>query len=130
MSPYTSCMACRIFAGPLFLVWLAQAQPGVPPQSAWSCPITHPIKGNFTTHSGEPCIYHVPGGGFYDKTKPERCYVSEADAVRDRCRRSKSCPESRTQDTQGDLSPPTKAIQDSWMSASIVLLRRVLVAAW
>lgn len=35
-------------------------QTGVPPQSAWSCPLTHPIKGNFTTHSGEPCIYHVP----------------------------------------------------------------------
>jgi hypothetical protein len=67
----------------------AAAQPGVPPQSAWSCPLTHPIKGNFTTHSGEPCIHHVPGGEFYDKTKPERCYVTEADAVRDGCRRSK-----------------------------------------
>ncbi len=64
-------------------------QTGVPPQSAWSCPLTHPIKGNFTTHSGEPCIYHVPGGEFYDKTKPERCYINEADAVRDGCRRSK-----------------------------------------
>ena len=62
---------------------------GIPPQSAWSCPLTHPIKGNFTTHSGEPCVYHVPGGDFYDKTKPERCYVSEADAVRGGCRRSK-----------------------------------------
>jgi hypothetical protein len=50
---------------------------------------SHPIKGNFTTRSGEPCIYHVPGGEFYDKTKPERCYVSETDAVRDGCRRSK-----------------------------------------
>ena len=65
------------------------AQTGVPPESPWSCPLTHPIKGNFTTHSGEPCIYHVPGGDFYGKTKPERCYVSEADAVRDGCRRSK-----------------------------------------
>lgn len=61
----------------------------VPPQSVWACPLTHPIKGNFTTPSGEPCIYHVPGGEFYDRTKPERCYVSEAQAVRGGCRRSK-----------------------------------------
>lgn len=52
-------------------------------------PVTHPIKGNFTAYSGEPCIYHVPGGGFYTKTKPERCYATEADAVKDGCRRSK-----------------------------------------
>src|SRR5258705_7968189 len=42
----------------------AASQAGVPPQSAWSCPLTHPIKGNFTTHSGEPCIHHVRGGEF------------------------------------------------------------------
>lgn len=65
-------------------------RPGVPPQSAWTCPITHPIKGNFTpTDPREYCIYHVPGGKFYERTKPERCYASEADAVRDGCRRSK-----------------------------------------
>jgi hypothetical protein len=58
----------------------ASRQPGqldVPPQSAWSCPLTHPIKGNFTTYSGEPCIYHVPGGYFYGQEQarallPER----------------------------------------------------------
>jgi hypothetical protein len=67
----------------------AQSRPGAPPQSAWTCPVTHPIKGNFTTYSGERCIYHVRGGGYYDKTKPERCYATEADAVKDGCRRSK-----------------------------------------
>jgi hypothetical protein len=67
----------------------APAWPGVPPQSGWECPVTHPIEGNFTTHSGERCIYHVPGGQFYGKTKPERCYLTEADAVNDGCRRSK-----------------------------------------
>lgn len=61
---------------------------GVPPQGM-RCPVTHPIKGNFTTYSGEPCIHHLPGGGFYDKTRPERCYASEAEARRDDCRRSK-----------------------------------------
>ena len=29
---------------------------GVPPQDAWTCPATNPIKGNFTTYSGERCI--------------------------------------------------------------------------
>lgn len=65
------------------------AQPGVRPVDAWTCPLTHPIKGNFTTYSGEPCIYHVPGGRFYDKTNPERCYASETEARQDGCRRSK-----------------------------------------
>lgn len=64
------------------------ATPGVPPQGM-GCPVSDPIKGNFTTYSGERCIYHMPGGGFYGKTRPERCYASEADAVRDGCRRSK-----------------------------------------
>jgi hypothetical protein len=63
--------------------------PGAEPISAWQCPSTHIIKGNFTPTSGERCIYHVPGGRFYDKTKPERCYVSHQDAVADGCRQSK-----------------------------------------
>jgi hypothetical protein len=64
--------------------------PGVEPQDAWTCPATHPIKGNFT--SSDPhavCIYHVPGGSYYGKTKPERCYATDSDARRDRCRKSK-----------------------------------------
>ncbi len=61
-------------------------RPGVPPQDAWTCPLTHPIKGNFTTYSR--CIYHMKGGRFYSKTKPERCYATEEDAVKDGCRRS------------------------------------------
>jgi hypothetical protein len=65
-----------------------RARPGVPPQGM-SCPVSHPIKGNFTTYSGERCIYHVPGGGFYGKTRPERCYATEAEAVQDKCRRSR-----------------------------------------
>jgi hypothetical protein len=63
--------------------------PGVEPINAWTCPLTHPIKGNFTTYSGEPCIHHVPSGEFYDKTKPERCYATEQEARAGGCRRSK-----------------------------------------
>ncbi len=43
------------------------------------CPSEHPIKGNLTTSSGEK-IYHVPGGQFYDRTIPEECFATEADA--------------------------------------------------
>jgi len=64
-------------------------RPGVPPQDVWTCPLTHPIKGNFTTYSGERCIYHMKGGQFYGKTKPERCFATEEDAVKNACRRSK-----------------------------------------
>ena len=64
-------------------------RPGVPPESAWTCPASQPIKGNFTTYSGERCIYHMSGGAFYNKTKPERCYASEVEARQDGCRKSK-----------------------------------------
>jgi len=84
----------RAVAGLLLLVGSTAAasppmRPGVPPESTWACPVTHPIKGNFTTYSGERCIYHAPGGGFYGKTKPERCYTTGDEAVKDGCRRSK-----------------------------------------
>jgi hypothetical protein len=34
-------------------VVLPQPRPGVEPQDARTCPLSHPIKGNFTTYSGE-----------------------------------------------------------------------------
>jgi hypothetical protein len=67
----------------------AEQRAGVASTDAWTCPVSHPIKGNFTTYSGERCIYHRPGGAFYGKTRPERCYASEEEAVRDGCRPSK-----------------------------------------
>jgi hypothetical protein len=67
---------------------IAQQRNGVSPVSGWLCPSTHPIKGNFTTYNGERCIFDVPGGQFYDKTKPEMCYASPADAIADGCRAS------------------------------------------
>src|SRR5262249_11775946 len=62
---------------------------GIQPKDAWTCPTDHPIKGNFTTYSGERCIYHPPSGAFYSKTKPERCYASDEEARQDGCRKSK-----------------------------------------
>src|SRR5688572_9637956 len=35
-----------------------------------ACPDGYPIKGN--ANSG---IFHVPGGRFYERTIPERCYA-------------------------------------------------------
>lgn len=48
------------------------------------CPATHPVKGN--AQSG---IFHVPGGLSYDRTVPERCYATEADAEADGFRKAK-----------------------------------------
>ncbi|HEV8601488.1 MAG TPA: hypothetical protein VGQ87_02710 [Patescibacteria group bacterium] len=36
------------------------------------------IKGNINS-KGEK-IYHMPGGSFYDRTNPEQCFVTEAEA--------------------------------------------------
>lgn len=64
------------------------ARPGVPPKTGWSCPLSHPIKGNFTTYSTERCIYYVPGSPAYAEGRTERCYTNEDEARRDGCRRS------------------------------------------
>ncbi len=50
-----------------------------------STPASHPIKAKAS--SG---IYHVPGGRFYDRTSPDRCYHTAAAAEADGYRRSKS----------------------------------------
>jgi hypothetical protein len=49
------------------------------------CPDGYPVKAN--QNSG---IYHVPGGRFYDRTVPERCYARADDAEADGYRASKS----------------------------------------
>ena len=49
------------------------------------CPDDYPIKAN--DNSG---IFHVPGGRFYDRTVPERCYADAADAEADGYRRAKA----------------------------------------
>ena len=45
-----------------------------------ACPVGYPVKAN---RSG---IFHVPGGQFYERTVPERCYpdpqTAEADGYR------------------------------------------------
>lgn len=50
-----------------------------------TCPDGYPIKAN--DNSG---IYHVPGGRFYDRTVPERCYADIAAAEADGYRAAKA----------------------------------------
>lgn len=50
-----------------------------------ACPDGYPIKAN--DNSG---IFHVPGGRFYERTVPERCYADAHDAEADGYRRSKA----------------------------------------
>lgn len=50
-----------------------------------ACPASHPIKAN--ANSG---IFHEPGGRFYERTRPERCYATPEDAVADGYRAAKT----------------------------------------
>ena len=51
------------------------------PDADGSCPASHPVKAKLA--SG---IYHEPGGGNYERTKADRCYLdrtaAEADGLR------------------------------------------------
>ncbi len=61
------------------------AQPWLPPRDDGNTPASHPIKAKQS--SG---IFHVPGGRFYDRTRPDRCYTTAAEAEADGYRQSKS----------------------------------------
>ena len=66
----------------VLVVLVLSARPGVPPDTPWSCPATHPIKG-YVSADLTRRIYHVPGSLWYEETSPERCYATEGDARRD-----------------------------------------------
>jgi hypothetical protein len=65
--------------------------PGAPTAATWvppvdgACPDGYPIKAKQSSR-----IYHVPGGRFYDRTTPDRCYADPAAADADGYRASKS----------------------------------------
>ncbi len=52
------------------------ASSSAPPSDAWTCPPSHPFKGNRNS-----MIYHPPGGTYYSRTKPELCFNSAEAAV-------------------------------------------------
>ncbi len=66
----------------------AEVSGSAEPVSEWYCPKSHPIKGNINKKR-KTWIYHMPGGSFYNKTKPEKCYATEQDAVAGGFRKSK-----------------------------------------
>lgn len=81
----------------LLLVLALAQRPGVPPDTPWSCPVTHPVKGYLS--ETERRIYHLPGSTWYEEASPERCYASEADALRDGSRPARApTPSRRTDD--------------------------------
>jgi hypothetical protein len=57
----------------------------LPANDDGSTPDGHPVK--VKESSG---IFHVPGGRFYDRTRPDRCYPTAAAAEADGYRRSKT----------------------------------------
>ena len=63
----------------------APGQGWLAPNDDATTPAGHPIK--VKESSG---IFHLPGGRFYDRTKPDRCYPTAADAEADGYRQSKA----------------------------------------
>ena len=87
----------------LLIVLALMQRPGVPPDTPWSCPVTHPVKGYLSQFSGR--IYHVPGSTWYEEASPERCYASESDALRDGSRPARPLtPRRRTDDLVMDVT--------------------------
>ena len=86
-SPTTSATSAAVAAStaPARRATPEAAQTWLPPGDDGNPPASHPIKAKQS--SG---IFHVPGGRFYDRTRPDRCYATAADAVADGYRQSKS----------------------------------------
>jgi hypothetical protein len=54
------------------------------PKSDGSCPTGHPVKAKLSSK-----IFHVPGGGSYERTSADRCYADAAEAEADGLRQAK-----------------------------------------
>jgi micrococcal nuclease len=64
-------------------------RPGAEPHDAWTCPISHPVKGALNPSNSGERLYHVPGGEAYTKTQPDRCYTNAEEAREDGTRRAR-----------------------------------------
>jgi hypothetical protein len=49
-----------------------------------TCPTSHPVKAKLASR-----LFHVPGMFAYDRTRPDRCYAEEQDALADGFTRAK-----------------------------------------
>jgi hypothetical protein len=66
-------------ASPTTVPSVAPVAGGRIPVQGTDCPSTHPIKGNQNS-SGE-WIYHTRGQQAYERTQPEECFATAADAA-------------------------------------------------
>lgn len=62
-------------------------RPGAEPHDAWTCPISHPVKGALLAGKNDR-VFYMPGGEGYAKTQPERCYANAEEAREDGGRRA------------------------------------------
>jgi micrococcal nuclease len=62
-------------------------RPGAEPHDAWTCPISHPVKGALVAGTTGR-VFYMPGGEGYAKTQPERCYANAEEAREDGGRRA------------------------------------------
>ena len=70
-------------------VFVPVAQDGV--AQHWVAPVDGACPEGFTIKANSSSmIFHVPGGRFYDRTIPQRCYPTAAAAERDGYRRAKA----------------------------------------
>ena len=76
----TAANVATVATAPEVTAAIAATQAWVEPVDG-ACPTGYPVKANTSSH-----IYHVPGGQFYERTVPERCYTdpqaAEADGYR------------------------------------------------
>lgn len=63
-------------------------RPGAEPHDAWTCPISHPLKGAVNPSNSGERLFYVPGGETYAKTQPDRCYANAEEAREDGTRRA------------------------------------------
>ena len=70
----------------------AQAPTPTPtPTAAWALPVDGECPSGFPIKAIDRSrIYHVPGGRFYERTIPERCYANQEDALADGYRAAKA----------------------------------------
>ena len=60
-------------------------------ETTWSAPVDGDCPPGFPVKAKESSrIFHVPGGRFYDRTRPERCYATPEAATADGYRAAKS----------------------------------------
>ena len=66
------------------------ATPAAPPSAAWRAPVDGGCPDGYPVKVARSGIFHEPGGRSYERTTPDRCYATAADAEADGYRRAKA----------------------------------------